>query len=209
MRTKEKKIYFLIIIMFIYEVLMLALYKNEFIINNMNYINISFWLFIAIMIYFIEKGVYHRNIYNTSIFKITLISILFYFIIYYFLGFVFGFMKSPLSFSLKSIISNLVMIGLLRLIQEYIRYSSIKANNGKLTSILIYIIMVLAFVNTNTLISNFGNGISLFKYISSSIIPIMAFGLIENYISKIGDFKALLSIALPITIAPLGPDLAL
>lgn len=83
MRTKEKKIYFLIIIMFIYEVLMLALYKNEFIINNMNYINISFWLFIAIMIYFIEKGVYHRNIYNTSIFKITLISILFYYILFF------------------------------------------------------------------------------------------------------------------------------
>ena len=190
-------------IMLCYEALVLIFSKTAFVMNNLNYLNIFFWLTISVIIYRLEKGIYHRNVYNETVFKISLISFLLYYIIYYVLGFAVGFMQSPLNFNFKTIVFNLIVVGLVRLMEEYIRYYVIKANNSKLTDILIYIIMLLAYLNCNALISNFGNGLSLFKYLASSVIPIMAFGLLANYIAKVGDFRALSIIALPISIVPL------
>ncbi len=201
MEIKNKKTYLLLFIMLTFEIIMCIFCKNNFILKYNNYIELVFWIIIGIFVYMMSKNTYYRNIFKTNVFKILLIYNLLYYIVYYLSGFIFGFMKSPLNFTIGGIVSNLVLICVVRIIQEYCRYNCIKQNSTKLCYILVYIIFVMAYMDFSSL-TNLGSNILLFKYISSSLISILSFGLLANYISKNGDLKTTMLVMLPISIIP-------
>ena len=208
MNIKNNKVYLLTFLIFIWNFFYYYL-KN--IINDYNIINYIFWVAILLVCIIIFNKGYQRNKYKDILFKDIIIFTLLYLIIYYLLGFIVGFQKSPLNFSIINIIKNLIKYAIIRTIIESVKYYLIKENNTKIYIILVTILFIIITSDINNVIDLIDTPKDLFKYISSTIVPNIMYGLTGTYIIKHSSLKAnillqIVPIILIYTI-PISPNL--
>lgn len=206
-------------IRFLYIYLIMALYVLlEMIISK--YFPTVFSLFlhpifligISILLYFVTENNHGRFPKNKEYIKKIIIIMLIYVILYYFSGFIFGFLKSPYSHTVFSIVKNSWQSIAPIICIEFIR--SLMINNNKTNKFAIVLFTLLIFLvdlNLNTFIDSFNLGEEGFKYISSTVVPLIATELICSYLVTKGSYKLSMPyrfiLDLIIIISPVFPDL--
>ncbi len=148
-------------------------------------INPIIWTGISIVAYFNNDNnirVKERDRKNVT--KTVLIIVLFYIVIYYLLGLFFGFLKTPYSHKLLSIIKNMISIAYVIVLQEYVRYflvnKSGKEKNGLILISLLFIVINIEWISIFKLFSDASEG---FKYICSSLLPLILDSFLLTYLS--------------------------
>ena len=186
MRVKNNKIFLYTFILLSWNIVYLFIQRNT---SNFIFVNYIFWIVSFIFCLISFKNNYQRNKYKSVIFKDVVIFLLFYIIVYYLLGFIIGFKKSPLDFSLLSIISNLSKFVLLRIVTEIVKYFFVRENSSKISIFIVTLLFIYLNIDIVYLISLFDNSIELFKYVSSNVIPIFVFGIVGTYLIIYSDLK--------------------
>ncbi len=208
MNIKNNKVYLLTFLIFIWNIFFCYLKNITIYYNIINYI---FWIVIMLVFIIIFNKGYLRNKYKNIIFKDIIIFTLLYLIIYYLLGFIVGFQKSPLNFSIINIIKNLIKYVTIRTIIESVKYYLIKENNTKLYILIVTILFIIITSDINNIIDLIETPKELFKYISSTIVPNIMYGVTGTYIIKNSSLKAnILLQIIPITLTytiPISPNL--
>lgn len=208
MSIKNNKAYLFILILFIWNII---LYYLKNVTNYYNIINYIFWIFILIINIISFNKEYKRNKYKDIIYKDIIIFVLLYIILYYLLGFIVGFQKSPLNYSVFNIIKNMLQYVLLKIIIEIVKYYLIKENNTKIFIIIVTIFFIIINIDINYFFDMIEQPKELFKYISSNIIPVTMYGITGTYIIKNSSLKSnLLLQIIPfslIYIFPISPNL--
>jgi len=208
MSIKNNKAYLFILILFIWNII---LYYLKNVTNYYNIINYIFWIFILIINIISFNKEYKRNKYKDIIYKDIIIFVLLYIILYYLLGFIVGFQKSPLNYSIFNIIKNMLQYVLLKIIMEIVKYYLIKENNTKIFIIIVTIFFIIINIDINYFFDMIEQPKELFKYISSNIIPVTMYGITGTYIIKNSSLKSnLLLQVIPFSLTyifPFAPNL--
>lgn len=205
---KQKKLIILSLILLI--ITIYFRFNNAIIFTR--YINPLLWLGVLVYVYYIYKNKYIRQQSSKYlIYKMIILTII-YLICYFYIGFIFGFVKSLYSHSLKSIIRNIfeIMIPIIGI--EYLRGIVVSENKkNRLLLIGLVLIFFLIEIKYNNLLSLYSNKESLFKYICSTIIPTLAGSLIYTYLSYKSSYKLPLIyrsiIQLVLILIPIVPDI--
>lgn len=189
---KQIKYLEIYIILSIYVFIELFLYKiipREFSLL----INPIFLLFTSIYLFIKTNNNHGRFIKNNEYIKKMLIVILIYIIIYIYMGFIFGFVKSPYSHNIITILKNIWQFIIPIVLIEYIRSSIVNSNNkNKLFIIIITLILFLIEINISNILNNLQDREEGFKYLSSVFIPLFAYNILYTYLSLKGSYKLVL-----------------
>lgn len=208
MKVKNSKVYLFLLILLVWSFIFNLL--NMYI-DYANVINYVVWIVVLIICFKLFNDEYKRDKYKEIIFKDVLIFVLFYVIIYYLLGFVVGFEKSPLSFSLFNIIRNLLFYVGLKFCMESVKYYLLKENNTKLFVLFITLLFVLFNIDFKYFIGLFYDSILTFEYVCKTIIPLFVFGVLGTFLITNSDLKTNLLVQLVpvvlIYLIPFAPNL--
>ena len=149
-------------------------------------INPIIWTFIFIICYiFYNKSIRVRTSNNKNIIKTVIIISLSYVIIYYLLGLIFGFLKTPYSNTLSSIIKNLWISLYVIMMQEYVRFILVhKSPDNKIFFTIISTIFIVINIEYSKLFTSITSSTELFKFISSEILPLIAKSFLCTYLVK-------------------------
>ncbi len=104
--------------------------------------------------------------------------------IYLYIGFLLGFSKSPYSHKILTVLANILPKIISIFGVEITRTVIVSRNkNNKILLIFITILLILAEINFNMLITMFSDKELLFKYICSSIIPLISCNILYTYLT--------------------------
>jgi signal peptidase len=137
---------------------------------------------------------------------------LIYTILYFLSGLIFGFVKSPYSTKIFSLIKNIWKLIIPIIGIEYVRGIILDTNKkNKFVIISTTILVFLLELNINTFLKNFNLSEDCFKYISQTVIPLLATEMLSSYLCLKGSYKLSISyrliLEIIIIISPIYPDL--
>lgn len=204
---KNFNIYFLLIIYLIISTFLGNIASTVF-----SYINPIILLMFSIYIHFSYGDNHGRFSKNEEYIKKMIIIMLIYSIIYFALGLIFGYVKSPYSHQILSILKNVWKLVIPILAIEYIR-SVIVCSNSKSKFVILTttILIFLLELNVNTFFKNINISEDSFKYISQTMIPLLATEILCTYLCIKGSYKLSLPyriiLQLIILFSPIYPNL--
>ena len=153
-------------------------------------INPLFFICMALILKFIIIPPYRTNRYKKEIIQYTLIAILLYSLVYLLSGLLIGFGKNPYSTTIRGIIINFFVTGLVVFCREYIRYLLINDNTKKDKKIFfILIIIVFSLIDFNiSSLSKSLNFYYFFKQIFHDLMPVVIKNILYTYLEMYTDF---------------------
>lgn len=184
----NKKTIFFSVFILLYVILSQFVFK----LNITSIENILIWLLIALVIKhnFITGSVKAET--RKSILQYVVIIGILYILIYAFSGIFLDFANNPYDTSIIGIIYNFSINGIIFFIREYTRYKIISNENNKKNSLIVSIILVVAFtlmeLNITNIIANMGNVYFVFKTIFYNIFPTLMKNIVFTYIVTFTDY---------------------
>lgn len=153
-------------------------------------INPLFFICMALILKFIIIPPYRTNRYKKEIIQYTLIAILLYSLVYLLSGLLIGFGKNPYSTTIRGIIINFFVTGLVVFCREYIRYlliNDVTKKDKKIFFILIIIVFSLIDFNISSLSKSL-NFYYFFKQIFHDLMPVVIKNILYTYLEMYTDF---------------------
>ena len=201
---KEHKLIILLAIITIYIVMVPTLIIPFFSSSFLNFINPLFWITLFIVTYLFYKDIYIRSKHNRHLAKRVFYILLIYTTLFFLTGFIYGFIVSPLSHSMDSIVTNIISLVIVFLIEEYIRYYLVNSFKNK-KNILILITTVFAILDIVVYYQyNFVTNFIIFALVI--ILPNIFISILCTYLSnKKTIYSTLLIKSLPMLIYILVP----
>lgn len=201
---KEHKLIILLAIITIYIVMVPTLIIPFFSSSFLNFINPLFWITLFIVTYLFYKDIYIRSKHNRHLAKRVFYILLIYTTLFFLTGFIYGFIVSPLSHSMDSIVTNIISLVIVFLIEEYIRYYLVNSFKNK-KNILILITTVFAILDIVVYYQyNFVTNFIIFALVI--ILPNIFISILCTYLSnKKSIYSTLLIKSLPMLIYILVP----
>ena len=149
-----------------------------------NAVNTLFWILMLIYLIWDIKNSYIRFKNNIKYITYMIIISAIHIIIYLYTGFLLGFSKSPYSHQILTILINILPKIIIIFGIEITRTVMVLRNkNNKKLLVFITILLILAEVNFNMLITTFPDKELLFKYICSTIIPLITCNVLYTYLT--------------------------
>lgn len=210
MKNLENKILLLYIILIIN-----CLIVHIFLANSLAkydlYLTPVIWLGIFLFTYFITKDEKSRYKAKTDKVETIFIIILCYLMIYFASGLFLGYVRSPYSHDIISVVKNIWSFCTVIIFEEYVRTVLVGyTRNRKELYVLIVLIFTLTEINFYHIESNFMTGELAFKYLSSVIFPTLVKNILFTYLAVVAGTLANLTYRIPMSLAtiilPIFPD---
>lgn len=164
--------------------------KNASILNNI--INPLYWIIFSIALMFVLPQKYINKKKDNRMTQTSAVVALIYIVIYTLFGLIVTFGRNPYSVTIKGILINFWVTGLVIIGREYIRYKIISNTKHKdiiLVSILTVVLFSILEIDIQTFIGGFGNASSMFRQIVSNILPIIVKNVLFTYMAQKYSYK--------------------
>lgn len=174
-----------IVIIYIFVSIVLMINNQSFFYNV---INPLFWGILIIYLIFEIKNNNIKFVTDRKYLVYTIIISFISILVYFYLGFIIGFTKSPYSHKFGIILKNII-VQIVPIIGIEITRCIIATKNrdNKLILFITTILLFLAEINYNTIISLSTNKQELFEYICGTIFPLIAINFLCTYLTLKGS----------------------
>lgn len=154
-------------------------------------INPLLMVILSLIIIFTHNNNFNRAQKNLKRYaKSVFIVMLVYILVYCILGLIFGFVRSPFSKQIGTLLKNVWQYIVSAIAIEYVRSTILKANKrNKLIIFITIIIFILISVNVPYLLNTFNNKEASFSYIFGTIIPLIFSEVLCTYLVLVGNYK--------------------
>lgn len=156
-------------------------------------INPLFWISLAFILYKTLGKTYDNHRFKKQIIQYTLIACLVYIIVYLVSGLFVTFGKNPYSTTIKGLITNLWIFGIIIFAREYIRYkliNNVYEKDKKQIAIIITCIFVVIELEVWHLLGEEYSIYYVFTQIFKYFIPIVAKNILYTYLAINFNYKA-------------------
>lgn len=161
------------------ELIVFPYYRNIYLI-----IEIVFWLLIGTSCYFFFKNARIKKMMTYDANQIIVIYSILFFVVTYIIGIFFGFQRNPISLTIKSITSNLLIYGFIIVMQEYLRFILAKSSSHKIYDFIIIVVLFsLLNLNYDIFSAHFNSSLGIFKFLNLNLLPIIAKNILFTYIA--------------------------